>query len=371
MFSLYRRHEKTCRFRAQGVRQIKCACPVWIDGYDEHGRRQRRALKTRSWSHAQARLQAIESGRVVLTEEPKAPRLGVAIDAFLNDCRARNLKESTMESYRITLAHLADFFPETQTLAGVNLDRLTQLRAHRAIRPATSIRELTITRMFFRFCRARQWIVENPATELKAPKRDSVPTLPFTDEEVNRILDACDRIGNPSNPRELVRVRLRARALVLVLLYSGFRISDAVQLRRTAVDMKSGQLMVRVMKTGAPLYIRLPRIVLDALTALPSESVYFFWSGKSKLSTAVSTGQGTITAVLEHAQIVGGHPHRFRDTFSVTLLNNGADLRTVQLLLGHTSIHTTEKHYAPFVVSMQRMLDGAVSTLRFGTRAEA
>ncbi len=51
--------------------------------------------------------------------------------------------------------------------------------------------------------------------------------------------------------------------------------------------------------------------------------------------------------------------------FSVSLLTNGAELRTVQLLLGHTSIQTTEKHYAPFVVSVQRALDEAVSTLHF------
>jgi hypothetical protein len=69
--------------------------------------------------------------------------------------------------------------------------------------------------------------------------------------------------------------------------------------------------------------------------------------------------------VLELASVTDGHPHRFRDTFSVSLLQNGAELRTVQLLLGHTSVRTTEKHYAPYVASMQRILDEAVSTLHF------
>lgn len=62
-----------------------------------------------------------------------------------------------------------------------------------------------------------------------------------------------------------------------------------------------------------------------------------------------------------------GHPHRFRDTFSVSLLEKGEDLRTAQLLLGHTSIKTTEKHYAPFVQSFQRILDAATAKLDFGT----
>jgi integrase/recombinase XerD len=149
--------------------------------------------------------------------------------------------------------------------------------------------------------------------------------------------------------------------MVLTLLYSGFRISDAVKLARAKVNMQTGQLLIRMMKTGAPLYVRLPQIALDALAALPVESPYFFWSGKSKLSCAIGSARRTIDCLLNLAKVIDGHPHRFRDTFSVALLTNGTDLRTVQLLLGHTSIKTTEKHYAPFVVSMQRALDEAVS----------
>jgi integrase len=62
---------------------------------------------------------------------------------------------------------------------------------------------------------------------------------------------------------------------------------------------------------------------------------------------------------------IEGHPHRFRDTFSVRLLEGRENLRTVQLLLGHTSIRTTEKHYAPWVQSVQRILDAATAKLDF------
>ena len=56
------------------------------------------------------------------------------------------------------------------------------------------------------------------------------------------------------------------------------------------------------------------------------------------------------------------------DTFSVSVLEKGEDLHTVQLLLGHTSIKTTEKHYAPFVQSFQRILDAATAKLDFGRK---
>lgn len=98
-------------------------------------------------------------------------------------------------------------------------------------------------------------------------------------------------------------------------------------------------------KTGAPLYVRVKQPATEALKALPVDGEYFFWNGHSKLYTAIGNARRTISRVLAVAG-VKGHPHRFRDTFSVSLLEKGEDFRTVQLLLGHTSIKTTEKHYA-------------------------
>jgi integrase/recombinase XerD len=206
---------------------------------------------------------------------------------------------------------------------------------------------------------------ENHAKELGAPKDDGCPTLPFSAGEVERILAACERIED-DNPHTVQRTRQRAKALCLVMLYSGMRISDTLQLARKAVNLESGKLLLRVMKTGAPLYVRLGEPATAALAALPADGEYFFWSGESKLATVIGNARRSIQRVLAIAGIEG-HPHRLRDTFSVSLLEKGEDLRTVQLLLGHTSIRTTEKHYAPFVQSFQRILDAATAKLTFGT----
>jgi site-specific recombinase XerD len=334
-----------------------------MDGLDERGKRVLRSLRTRSWPHAQERLAEIERG-----EQPKeqpdrkgARRLDTSIQSFLEDCRARKLAPSTIVSYENTLGHLSNFFPGAH-IATITLDRLTRFRAERASAAARSSgKELQTIRSFFRFAVVRKWIPENPAIHLKVPKPDLLPTMPFTQEEIEAILEACDRINNPNQPE---RARLRARALVLLLLYSGLRISDAVQLPRSKVDFKTGRILIRIMKTRVPLYVRIPQAAVNALQALPLESLYFFWSGRSKLSTAVGSARRTIECLMKLTGIEG-HPHRFRDTFSVGLLEAGAELRTVQLLLGHTSIRTTEKHYAPFVASMQAALDSAVSKLHF------
>lgn len=363
MFSLYRRHEDSCRFAQKGVRHINCHCPVWCDGHDLHGKRVRRSLKTRSWSQAQARIDALDRGAPPVPAKDPSPAIAKAVAAYLDDCRARALAPATIVSYENILGHLREAF-DGQRVSAVSIDALTRYRAARAIATSSSNKELQALRTFFGFCVARKWAPENPAKALKPPKSDQLPTMPFTEEETARILEACGRIDNP-NPREIPRARLRARALVELLLYSGLRISDAIKLERANVDMKTGQLMARMMKTRATLYIRLPPAALIALAAAPHESMYFFWSGNSKLSTAVGSARRTIECVLKLAGITDGHPHRFRDTFSVMLLSQGADLRTVQLLLGHKSTRTTEKHYAPFVVSMQQRLDDAVAKLHF------
>ncbi len=136
MYSLYRRHEATCRYRAKGVRHIKCQCPVWMEGRDDQGHRQRRALKTRSWSAAQARLNEFESGRVAIPEPPsKSPSLDAAIDSYLEDCRARNLAPGTVVSYKNSLAYLKEFFlpPAGSTLTLVDLTEYRAATSRRAL----------------------------------------------------------------------------------------------------------------------------------------------------------------------------------------------------------------------------------------------
>jgi integrase/recombinase XerD len=380
MYSLYRRHEKPnpqtgqegCRYFGKGgARHIKCNCPVWMDGTEEStGKRQRVSLKTRSWSQAQARLAEIENGGRALPTAAidRAPMLASAIASFLDDCRARNLAASSIERYRNMLRHLTAHFGECR-LSAMTLDALTQYRAARTAKAAagTMRAEIGNMRTFFRFCEDREWIEKNPARRLRAPKADREPTLPFTRGEVDRILAACDTVSDTRGDAMAARSRARARALVLLLLYSGLRISDAVKLERAKLDLATGRLLIRMMKTREPLYVRLPQEAVDALAALECESPYFFWNGESQLYSMIRVASRTIERILTRAAVANGHPHRFRDTFAVELLLAGSDLRTVQLLLGHTSIQTTEKHYAPYVASMQRGLDQAVSRLHFGS----
>jgi integrase/recombinase XerD len=374
--NLYRRHLHKCPHREKGQNYTKCSCPIWCDG-ELHGKRTRESLETRDWARAIKRLEKLETG-------PEGTRILVSvaegIASYLGDCRARNLAGSTIESYTKTLEHLSGFCVSKgiRRMDGIDLGVLTDFRAGRTvpardeneaprpISPSTSSKELETLRAFCAFAKKRGWLPENFARDLVPPKEAGPPTLPFGRDEVDKILEACGKLED-GNPQTVERTRARARAMCLVMLYSGMRISDTILLKRAAVDLASGKLLLRVMKTGAPLYVRLGAPATEALGALPIEGEYFFRNGASKLYTSIGNARKTISRVLAVAGIEG-HPHRFRDTFSVSLLEKGENLHTVQLLLGHTSIKTTEKHYAPFVESFQRVLDAATSKLDFGTR---
>jgi integrase/recombinase XerD len=239
----------------------------------------------------------------------------------------------------------------------------------RPLQPSTLNKELKTLRALFAFARKRQWCQENVAADLEPAEDDGLPTLPFDDDEVRRILEACDRLEDDNaKTRDMNRLKMRAR--ILVMLYTGFRISDTVRLERKRVDLETGKLLIRMMRTRRPMYATLPKEVIQALKALPEDSPYFFWSRKSKLSTAIGNARRSVSRVCQFAGIEKGHPHRFRDTFAVELLRNGASLHTVQLLLGHGSIRSTEKHYAPFVLEFQRVIDAATAKLTFTNRTK-
>jgi integrase len=203
-----------------------------------------------------------------------------------------------------------------------------------------------------RFAEKRKWIDDNPATELKAPKVPNKPTMPFTRDEVIRILAALDPYGKSAG----VRNAQRLRAFVLLLRYSGLRIGDSTQLEVSRLQVN--KLLLHTQKTGVPVYCVLPDVVVEALDAAPrSSEQYFFWTGKSTVRSAKGKWQRRLQRLFKLASVPKGHPHQFRDTFAVELLLAGVPLDRVSILLGHSSIRITERHYAPWTRSRQEQIE--------------
>ncbi|HUZ94356.1 MAG TPA: tyrosine-type recombinase/integrase, partial [Edaphobacter sp.] len=182
------------------------------------------------------------------------------------------------------------------------------------------------------------------------------PTLPFSDHEIEKILLATEVYPNRGIHGE--RNRERVRAFLNLLRYSGLRIRDAVTLSKEKIE--DGKLLLYTQKTGTPVFIPLPDPVLEQLQKVNPSSPFIFWSGVGNPKSAVADWQRSLAKVFVLAGIKG-HAHRFRDTFSVNLLKAGVPLETVSILLGHSSVKITEKHYAPWVKSRQIALEEQVS----------
>ena len=363
---LYRRHTEDCPHADKGAGYTKCTCPIWCDGY-LNSRRYRKSLKLRDWARATKRIEQIEAKPEEQAAAP-AKTIRAACDAYLADSEARNLAENTLRHYRNIFNQFVAYCSARLITepAHVDLDLLTAYRADRNLKSSAQRSEIRVLRSWFAFCQARKWADENPAKNLTMPKEDSEPTLPYTPAEVEQLIQATGEIRH--NWEEAAEFgRVRARAIVLLLLYSGLRISDAAMLERSRLQ-PDGRLLLRAIKNKVPVYVRLPQSAVDALHALPATSPYFFWTGQSKRGTIVSSLSRTIY-VLARMTGIAAHPHRFRDTFAVRLLEKGVPVKTVQTLLGHSSIRTTEKHYLPYMSSHQQMLDDAVALLDFEAKA--
>ena len=341
----------------------------------------RRSLGTRDWNRAQQRIENVvaENPEETFAHPPKAKAindhpLADAIQGFLHHCRVRHLRESTLDHYQRTLGYFEEFAGEV-TVEKLSLEvfegYLQRRKIGRAgtdkpgIGPGTQRREIETMRAFCAWCCDRDWMLVNVAKKIRPPKTPHLSTLPFEPAEVWKLLNSADTLSS-DDPDETPYVRQRARALLLAMLYTGLRVSDIAQLKRSAIDEATGHLKLRTMKTGAAVKVKLPDHVVKELIVLPARHPsYLFWTGNGDLITFIKNIRRTLLRIGKAAKVDKVHPHRFRDTFAVELLTEGADIRTVQLLLGHESVATTEKHYAHFVAAHQRKLDDAAMKLDF------
>jgi site-specific recombinase XerD len=350
MLTLYRRHAPDCKFAAKGQNFTNCNCPVWLYGEDAAGHNVRRSLKTRDWRIAMRRL----DDSPVPPEEIESRTVSDAVARYLSDCRERRLATNTIANYRYLLNLLASRFAKLP-ISAVTLEHLRDFRTGRVVSPRTAARDITTLRIFFNWARRQGFIEQTPAAGLRLPQIKDVATLPFDRVEIEKLLEHT--------------IDIEQRALLLVLLYTGLRMGDAVGLSRAAVNLKSRYVTLRTMKTGAHVRVQLPASAIAALDRLPRGGRFYFWDGVGSLKNRAEWFRKRIKALGVRAGVPNVHPHRFRDTFASELLLGGADIRTVQMLLGHESVRTTERYYGNFVTSHQSLLDAATAALSFEREA--
>jgi integrase/recombinase XerD len=338
---------KACPHRLRT--QKKCQCPIWAQG-TLHGKWLKKSLDLRNWEAAQKRVRDWEGG----SGKYEDATVAFACEAFMKDCKARKLSDASVDKYTLLTTELKDGFGR-RSVASLSLAEMRKYRESWKMAPISARKKLERLRTFFKFCIESGWAWENPTKLIKAPLARPTPTLPFTDGEVEKILWGTEVY--PNKGIYGVDSGRRVRAFINLLRYSGLRIRDAATLSRD--KLHENKLLLYTQKTGQPVWLPLPTKIVEELEELNPRGKHFFWSGQGLAKSTVADWQRSLAKVFDLAGIKG-HAHRFRDTFSVNLLKAGVPLETVSVLLGHSSIRITERHYSPWVKSRQIKLEESI-----------
>jgi site-specific recombinase XerD len=293
---------------------------------------------------------------------------GRAVKSFLDSRRMKDTKEQSLALYERLLTTFASYCESYGVVAlkDITSEHIVGFMQAQKWRSSTKFDRLVVLRSFFRFAMAMQWILHDPAIKERVPS-PKVPRRharqPFTREQIAKIVAALDRVPEIE--------RKQARALVLLLLYSGVRISDATYVQRESVNLDTGLFQFRVIKTGRQnTPIELHASAVEALRALPVlDSPYFFLNAKQAaiedIQIQVSAMRYLVKRVLEHAGVKGS-AHVFRDTFAINLLAAGVDIFTVSQLLGHSNVKVTQQHYLNFIPGYVERMSEATRKLEYG-----
>lgn len=274
------------------------------------------------------------------------------IQTFLNDLLVEEgLAANTLEAYRLDLEGLSEFLavhiqkdrPVTlSTLLPEDLANYLEYLFEQKMSTPTVARKMSAIRRLYRYLLVAEERSDDPTRLLKSPKlRRSLPKI-FDEAEVEALLMA---------PEMETELGLRDAAMLELLYATGLRVSELVNLTTDGLDAQFG--MVRVVGKGEK-----ERIVPVGESALERVASYFRLSrpvllaGRKTTALFVTARGGAMTRhnfwhlIRRHAANAGIvkpiSPHLLRHSFAVHLLNHDADLRAIQMMLGHVDISTTE-----------------------------
>ena len=306
MLTLYRRHKRTCPHTDRYLKQDAHRCPVWVEGI-VRGVYRRHSLKVSSWEKAEQMRRELEEGK-------PAPKLTIeeAFEKYIADCMARHLSPSTVAKHKLLRRQFEEFARRAGLvfLADVSNDDMRSFRASWKDGPLTAQKKLERIRSAFRFFVDSEWLLKSPAHALKSPICRNRGIEPFSPAEQANILQTAYRLAEQQ------------------------------------IAAKKGTLP-------------LPPDLLGELERITSHNLFASPLGSERGETVSDYWRDQLAKVFDAAGIKGGHPHRFRHSLAVNMLNHGSSAEDVALVLGNSPQIVT-KHYSAFVSARQERLDAQI-----------
>jgi site-specific recombinase XerD len=252
---------------------------------------------------------------------------------MIEDMQVRNLSPDTQRAYLQQVSQFARHFGKSPEILGPAEIRAYQLylTQDRRLSASSIVVAVSAIRFLYKITLQRAWSVDDVIPTCRTPQK--LPVV-LSQQEVSRFLDAVEM--------------LKHRVILTVCYAAGLRVSEAVRLKPAAIDSQRMVIRVEAGKGRKDRYVMLSPRLLDMLrgywrTARPQQ-----WLFPGDLP-----GQPISTFAVEHACRKARRqagitkpvtPHSLRHAFAVHLLEAGADLRTIQLLLGHRSLSTTARY---------------------------
>lgn len=286
-----------------------------------------------------------------------APPISDTLDSFAAGLAGRKVRRRTIETYSRALLRFEVWLGNTATVASItahSIGRYQVTKGHLAA--ATIAKELSAIRAYCRWCIRAGLRADDPTLELDWPKRaDPIPRA-LTAREL-RLLDALLDRPLPFLDTKSRRRIARDKRIVLLMLYAGLRLEEVADLDWKEVDLDTGVLTVRDGKGGRDRQIPIAARLSQDLQTTPEThqrgAVCGHTNGKPLSYKSIPH---TFNRWLSDEGF-DISAHQLRHTFAVTLLRNGADIRTIQTLLGHRSLSTTERYLALDLEDKRRAID--------------
>jgi integrase/recombinase XerD len=297
------------------------------------------------------------------TPDSPDPASAALVDAFLDHLRIeRRLSANTLESYARDLVHLGRFAAgRGQPVAALDrsaLEAFVRDLMAGGLAARSVARTVAATRGFYRYLAISRRIDANPADDLEPPRAWAALPKYLSIEEVDRLLDQPDT----ATPRGL-----RDRAFMEVLYATGLRVSELVGLKPGDVNLEGGYLTTvgkgskeRLVPLGDEAAAWLSRYLREGRPSLlgPRTSPRLFVNARGgaaltrmgvwKVLKAYGVGAGVASRL---------SPHVLRHSFATHLLERGADLRAIQVMLGHVDLSTTQIYTHVLEARLRAMYD--------------